>query len=111
MPQPTMSHAQEGGSYLEVSLVGLKEPQEGDFGIRHPRKKQLLNPERDAEGLVNAVSPPSRAGDFCGAQTLQGLRSTSETVRGWNSHSQGLCPAQNHRHPATSLQVKLTAGM
>ena len=45
--------AQGHAAYLEVTLVGLKEPQEGELGIRDAGHENLLNPEMDMDSLVS----------------------------------------------------------
>lgn len=50
----------EGGSYLEVTLVGFKEPREGEFGIGHAGHEELLDSEMDTESLVRRAGMPEQ---------------------------------------------------
>ena len=81
--------AQGDAAYLEVTLVGLKEPQEGELGIRDAGHENLLNPEMDMDSLVrwagtpergiHVERPPPGAQDSCiwisGAQHFGGIAS------------------------------------
>lgn len=62
-------HAQGDGAYLEVTLVRLKEPREGESGIRHTGHENLLNPEMDMESLVRQAGAPEQGCGRPGGQT------------------------------------------
>lgn len=49
------------GPYLEVSLVRLKEPREGGFGVWNTGHKDLLNPEMDTESLIRQAGAPEQS--------------------------------------------------
>ena len=50
--------AQGDAAYLEVTLVGFKEPQERELGIRNAGHENLFNPETDMDTLVRWAGTP-----------------------------------------------------
>lgn len=92
--------AQGDAAYLEVTLVGLKEPQEGELGIRDAGHENLLNPEMDMDSLVRWAGTPERG--ITWKDPHQGPRTAAYGSRGLSTLGE-LHPLEKNRAKRCSL--------